>query len=456
MSNSSLKPTDLAFQLSKAGEAIGLVIRQHLTLEQALSKVLKTVDHHSACGAITDLAFYALRCYGRGSELVKWLSGKPRLKPDLLVDFLSLCCALLSDLSKPKYSSHTLVDQAVKACKAHKKLSRASGLVNACLRNYLRDADAWQAHINQSQLAQWNFPSWWVKKLQQAYPEHWQSLLQQANEHPPMVLRVNRRVSDAEQYHALLLAEGIQSTVLNRYAVVLAEPVAVNQLPGFEQGAVSVQDAAAQMAVPLLNPQDGQRILDCCAAPGGKTGHILEWADSNVLALDIHAKRLQKVAQNYQRLLPTLGPSHGFEAKAVDANSLDAWWDGQLFDHVLADLPCTGSGVVRRHPEIRWLKSADQLLELSHIQHSLLNSLWSTLKPGGTLLLVTCSVFPEEGEGLVRAFLAQTPDAVLLPASPGVILPTQDFDDSLVVSKKSQRYFLSPDGFYYALLSKRL
>ncbi len=447
-----IKP-QLCDQLLKATEAIGWVIRHELPLEQALARVLANVVDESSRGAITDLSFYGLRSYGRGLELVRAVSSKSRIKPVFLEDFLALCCALLSDQSETKYLPYTLVDQAVYASQSHAQLHRAQGFVNACLRNLLRQLPAFLAKVNQSLVAQWSFPLWWINKVQQEYPDHWQLILEQANEHPPMVLRVNRRVCDALTYQKRLHEHGLHSLSLGVQGVLLFKPVSVEQLPGFRQGHVSVQDSAAQMAVPLLNPQHGQRVLDCCAAPGGKTGHLLEWADIDLLALDSQAARLEKVHENYVRIQPTLGASHRFQASAVRAEDVDRWWDGQEFDLILADLPCSGSGVVRRHPDIRWLRQPGQLNDLSQIQHTILDSLWSTLKPGGTLLQVTCSIFAEEGRLLTDAFLAKHADAKLLPTSLGVTLPVRN-DLDVQGGLKSPRYGLSPDGFSFALFNK--
>lgn len=446
--------SSLAFQLLKASKAISQVIRQKYTLDHALGAVLADVDQHGARGAIADLSYYGLRSYGLGGELVRLLSSKPNLKPVLLEDFLILCGSLLADPNELKYPTHTLVDQAVKACKGHPKLNRASGFVNGCLRHLLRNHSDLLKQATKLPVAYWNFPAWWIEKLRSSYPDHWQLLLEQANTHPPMVLRVNRRVCDAMSYKQLLKKLEIESEPMGSHTLVLMRPVAVDSLPGFQQGHVSVQDSAAQMAVALLKPKNGQRVLDCCAAPGGKTGHLLEWADIDLLALDSQPKRLEKVHQNYQRIQPTLTEAHSFRALAVKAQAVSQWWDGKPFDLILADLPCSGSGVVRRHPEIRWLRKPDNLLELSQIQHTILDSLWPTLNPGGTLLLVTCSIFYEEGSLLTEAFLAKHSDARLSPASPGVTLPTEAEKPYVQGGRRGQRFQFSPDGFYYALLTK--
>lgn len=446
-----LKQTDLAFALTRASQAIHEVIRNGQSLDQALVKSLEGVDQPAARGAITDLSYYGLRWRGRGQALVSLLSGKPRLKPEYLEDFLALCFSLIWSTENAKYPAHTVVDQAVTACAANKKLERAKGLVNACLRNFLRDQEKWVNLSGRKLQAAWNFPKWWVLKLQNQHPAHWQTLLEQANTHPPMVLRVNSRCLTGHDYVNQLKEKGLMATLMSPQTVMVTEPVPVQQLPGFEEGWVSVQDSAAQMAARLLAPKDGDRVLDACAAPGGKTGHLLELADIDLLALDSSEKRLKRVHENYERLKPTLGDQHQLTVCAAAAEQVQAWWDGRPFDSIVADLPCSGSGVVRRHPDIRWLRREQDLAQLSQIQHTILNSLWPTLKPGGTLLLVTCSIFLEEGSQLLDAFLKTHTDAKSLDA-PGVVLPIVSPEQS----NAARRFDLSPDGFFYALISKEV
>lgn len=451
MSSEAFKQTDLAFVLTKASLVIHEVMRYGLSLDHALVKVLDGVDHPSARGAITDLSYYGLRWRGRGQALVGLLSGKPRLKPELLEDFLALCFSLIWNVEQAKYPAHTVVDQAVKACGASRKLQAAKGFVNACLRNFLRDQEKWVELSGRKPQPKWNFPKWWVLKLQNQHPADWQNILEQANTHPPMVLRVNRRCCSGQDYIDQLQQMGLMAMLMGPQTVMISEPLPVQQLPGFKNGVVSVQDSAAQMAANLLQPKNGQRVLDACAAPGGKTGHLLELADIDLTALDSSEKRLVRVYENYERLKPTLGCAHNLTVKAAPAENVQAWWDGQLFDSIIADLPCSGSGVVRRHPDIRWLRREQDLKQLSQIQHTILNSLWPTLKPGGTLLLVTCSIFLEEGPQLLDTFLETHVDAKPLPA-PGLVLPVVSPEHSSV----AKRFDLSPDGFFYGLISKKV
>lgn len=446
-----LKETDLAFALLKASRVSQAVILQGRSLDKALANQLEDVYASAARGAISDLAYFSLRWRGSGLFLTQQLTGKKELKPALLEHLLTLAFGLLASPQPAKYKPHTLVDQVVTACAASKDLVRAKGLANACLRRYLREEGDWLQKLQKNDLARWNHPAWWLAKLRDQHPSHFEVILEQANTQPPMVLRINQRCGSAEQYLAKLQATGLGAIVLGRQTLVLEKPIPVFELPGFTEGEVSIQDQAAQLAGQLLPVQDGHRVLDACAAPGGKTGHLLEKADIDLLALDSSEARLERVKSNYERLKPTLGNQARLTIKAAEAQNTKAWWDGQPFDAIVADLPCSGSGVVRRHPDIRWLRRPEDIEQLSQIQDTILHSLWPTLKPGGTLLLVTCSIFLEEGPLLTEAFLKNHPDAVALKA-PGSVMPSPvgSGPDSYT------RFAQSPDGFYYALFQKAL
>jgi 16S rRNA (cytosine967-C5)-methyltransferase len=297
-------------------------------------------------------------------------------------------------------------------------------------------------------VARWNHPAWWIALLQRDYPADWQAILAANNRPAPMTLRVNRRQTSQAAYLQALRAAGMAATPSGPDGLVLARPAPVQALPGFAQGWVSVQDAAAQMAAPLLlqglNLGPGGRILDACAAPGGKTAHLLELCDAEVTALDVDPQRCERIGQTLQRL--------GLRARivAADAGVPAAWWDGQPFDAILLDAPCTASGIVRRHPDVRWLRRESDVAQLAAIQARLLATLWPLLKPGGRLLYCTCSVFRAEGEQQVQAFLAHNTQARLLP-SPGHLLPTSATAGDAVPDNQSSDH----DGFYYALLEKR-
>lgn len=362
----------------------------------------------------------------------------------------------------PVYAVHTVVDQAVSAAAGNRGLQAGKGMVNGVLRNYLRQRESLLATLGNAPEARWNFPAWWVRRLKADYPGQWQALLTASDVPGPMTLRVNRRRQSVEGLLDCLTQAGIGARAVGAYGVVLDQPRPVHDVPGFDEGWWSVQDAAAQMAAPLLAPRDGMRVLDACAAPGGKTAHLLELADVHLLALDTDEQRLQRVADNLERLGLDDGPVF---LCCADAADLDAWWDGEPFDAVLADVPCTASGVVRRHPDIRWLRREADVARTAALQRRIVDALWRTVKPGGRLLYATCSVFPQECEAQARAFASRWPDAERLPA-PGQLLPTdaQRLTDgqSAAATADGAPGSAQPvaesglyDGFFYALFAKR-
>ena len=388
------------------------------------------------------LSFTVLRRIGRAQALRQALVPK---KPapwvdSLLISALALACGT-------EYDEHTLVDQAVTAAK--RKAERASGLVNAVLRRFLRERDALMADTDRDPMARHNHPEWWIARLQKDWPDHWEALLAANQVQPPMTLRVNVRHATASDYLQKLADAGIQGHLLPAQAqvpqaIVLDSAVPVNRLPDFEQGAVSVQDASAQLAAHLLlAPIAGQtlpagaKVLDACAAPGGKTAHLLELADLDVTAIDAAPDRLKRVTETLDRL--------GLRATTVaaDASQPDTWWDGEFFDAILLDAPCSASGIVRRHPDVRWLRRDSDIAQLARTQDAMLTALWPKLKPGGRLLYCTCSVFKQEGQARIDAFLQRTPSAQALP-SPGHLLPVVEYPEDPAMG----------DGFFYALLIK--
>jgi 16S rRNA (cytosine967-C5)-methyltransferase len=386
------------------------------------------------------LAFDVLRRLGSGQSVRAQLAPKtpPREVDALLVSAL----ALLWPQPRPPYPDHTLVDQAVAAVR--KRAPAAAGFVNAVLRRFVREREALAAAAERSPLGAFNHPAWWIERLKRDWPAQWQALLAQANQRPPMTLRVNARRTDAAAYAQRLTAQGIASRAVGTHALVLGEPRPVHDLPGFAEGEISVQDAAAQRAAPLLigaGLPPRARVLDACAAPGGKTAHLLELADLDLLALDADAQRLARVQDTLARLAlhATL--------RAGDARRPAAWWDGRSFDAILLDAPCSASGIVRRHPDIRWLRRPEDIDALARTQAELLDALWPLLAPGGRLLYATCSIFRAEGQAQIDAFLQRVGPGVarLDPASPGHLLPLPDNDPAGPPSA---------DGFFYALLHK--
>lgn len=414
---------------------------------RSLTVQLESVAHDLRPG-VQALSFHVLRQLGRATALRELLAIKtpPPAADALLCTALALCWR---DEDAP-YPIHTLVNQTVEAARKQRNTQAQSGFINACLRRFMREREALVLQTNADLSSQWNHPRWWVERLQADHPLHWQQLLQQAQQPAPMTLRVNIRHHTVAAYQQQLQAIGLESKVVGAQGLQLTKAVPVQQLPGFSAGHVSVQDAAAQVAAPLLlqglPAVKPWRILDACAAPGGKTGHLLEIApQAQVLALDVDAARCERVHQNLQRLgLPA-------QVLAADAGQPATWWDGQLFDAVLLDAPCTASGIVRRHPDVRWLRRPTDSGQLARTQAALLKALWPLLKPGGRLLYCTCSVFKGEGDETVQAFLQRNTDALLQP-SPGHLIPGQPPVGLPVDHNPLGEH----DGFYYALLEKRL
>lgn len=397
-------------------------------------------------GGVQALCFHVWRYWGRAQALRAQLVRKP---PPPMVDAL-LCSALALawNAEDSAYDAFTLVNQAVEAAKRQPETKAQANFVNACLRRFLRERDALLAATDADPVAHWNHPRWWITRLQNDHPQQWADILTAANRHAPMTLRVNQRRIQPQAYLSLLRAAGMDGRQVSANAIELQSPAPVQALPGFGDGWVSVQDAAAQLAALLLldgYQGDGPcRILDACAAPGGKTGHLLECTEAEVLALEVDPRRAERISSNVQRL--------GLQTQVVvaDASAVPSWWDGRLFNLILLDAPCTASGIVRRHPDIRWLRRESDVAQLAATQRHLLNTLWPLLLPGGRLLFCTCSIFRAEGDAQVQAFLGHNTDAVLLP-SPGHLLPNSSPESGLVADNPLGDH----DGFFYALFEKR-
>lgn len=382
-------------------------------------------------GAAQDLCYGALRFCGQLSAVLDALLNKPleseRLRGLLLV--------ALYQLQYSRAAPYAVVDHAVTAAQ-RLGAGAAKGLVNAVLRNFLRRREALLAQAARSDEGRYNHPQWWVDRLRAEYPREFEAILDAANQRPPMTLRVNRRRSTASDYLSRLAAQGIAAERLGAAALRLERPVAVGAVPGFGEGVVSVQDYGAQLAAPLLDLSAGMRVLDACAAPGGKAAHLLELEEIELTALDADETRLKRVRENLDRL--------GFAARLAvgDAARPETWWDGKPFERILADVPCSASGVARRHPDVKWLRRESDIARFAAVQAAILEGLWRTLARGGKLLYATCSVFREENQERVADFLRRHEEAQSLPlsgidASDGQLLPA-----------------IHHDGFFYALLRK--
>ena len=379
--------------------------------------------------AITDFTFGTLRCYGRVQALERALSHRGRAAPRVRA---LLWCALVA-LERGRYAEYTLVDQAVQACGLLDQ-GHARGYLNGALRAFLRSREALVRRIAALEEANFQHPQWWIDAVRRDHPQQWREILEAGNSHPPMCLRVNRRRARVDTYLEQAADAGLSVRRVGECAIVLDSPVPVARLPGFAEGWVSVQDAGAQRCAPLLEIAPGQRVLDACAAPGGKAAHILETADVQLTALELDPERAASIAPSLARL------GLSAEVRVADCTVLEDWWDGRPYDRVLADVPCSGSGVARRHPDMKWLRRSSDLRRLAQRQSAILETLWRVLAPGGRLLYVTCSVFHEENDAVLDAFCAAFPEA-RRENLPGGTMPY------LLPSAEH-------DGFYFGLLTK--
>jgi 16S rRNA (cytosine967-C5)-methyltransferase len=431
------------WQLLQAAAQVALAVQNGRSMTAALENV-----HKDLRPGVQALSFQTMRWWGRALALRKCLARKaPPAQADAL-----LCTALAlswQDELAP-YPVHTLVNQAVEAARRHKDMRAQAPFVNACLRRFLRERETLIAQTDTDFTALWNHPTWWVKRLQTDHPQDWQTILQAAQSAAPMTLRVSPEHSTVQAYLQVLEAQGIAAKAVGQFGVQLLKAVPVHQLPGFSDGHVSVQDAAAQLAAPLLlnglqAAHQTLRLLDACAAPGGKTGHLLECRpEAQVLALDVDPVRCERIQQNLDRLKVKA------QIVAADAAKPAEWWDGQSFDGILLDAPCTASGIGRRHPDVRWLRRESDVAQLAAIQAKLLKALWPLVKLGGRLLYCTCSVFKAEGESQIQTFVQHNTDAQILP-SPGHLTPSSATSETSLRDNVMGEH----DGFYYALLEKR-
>ncbi|MEN9357238.1 MAG: Ribosomal small subunit methyltransferase [Pseudomonadota bacterium] len=453
-------PVDaLAFALLRAAEAVNQVVDGR-NLDMALAACWqKHAPLPAMRGAIQELTYGTLRQHGRGDFLLQRLLREPL---DNLGDkplLRALLLVALYRLEARPAEAHTIVDQAVEAV-ARIGRGQFKALANAVLRNRLRQSESLLCAADSDEGAHYCYPRWWLDKIRATYPsaadrvdsaesEQWLAILMAGNTHPPMTLRVNRRQGTALDYQHLLTQHGIHSRLLdeNNTALLLERPVGVDQLPGFFEGRVSVQDWGAQQAAFLLDVTDGQRVLDACAAPGGKTTHLLERADIELLALEAEATRSARIDENLRRLKLTA------TVKTADCRAVESWWDGRPYDRILADVPCSASGVVRRHPDIKWLRREQDVIGFARTQREILDALWRTLAPGGKMLYCTCSLFPLENIAQIDAFLHRHADAQCLKLPPPAGTSTAPLplrDDVLQLTPSATH-----DGFFYALLQKR-
>lgn len=401
-----------------------------------LNQVLKQINHAEPLfnpqqrGALQDLSYGTLRYYGQLTRILDALLNKPI--QDIQIRFLLLIA--LYQLQYTKAAQYAIVDFAVNTVRTINPA--ASGLVNAVLRNFIRKNKEILARVALTEEGRYSYPQWWINAIKSQYGIKAEAILLAGNRHPPMTLRVNRKRLLAADYLSLLLQNNIQARLVEPDAILLEHPMAVDKLPGFKDGLVSVQDAGAQYAAGFLDVLPGMYVLDACAAPGGKSAHLLESADIDLLALDKDETRLTRVSENIQRL------NLNATLLAGDAGQPSDWWNGKQFQRILADVPCSATGVVRRHPDIKWLRRMADIESFGQQQQHILNALWPLLEIGGKLLYVTCSIFERENQQVVANFMEEHTNATQLPLNAagmdqGQLLPTEHHD-----------------GFFYALLQK--
>jgi 16S rRNA (cytosine967-C5)-methyltransferase len=398
-----------------SAQILSQVCFQGRSLSQALSQTLDNLQDKTQNPLIQEICYGVLRDYPRLSAISEGLLKKPFKAKD--GDIQSLLLVGLYQLIAMRVPDHAAVSETVAATKDLKK-PWARALANAVLRNFLREKDNRIKQAEQTEEGCWAHPQWLIDEIRTAWPDQWEAILTVNNERPPA-----------------------QASMIVASAVQLSQPVDVASLPGFAEGRVSVQDAAAQLAAGLLQLESGQRVLDVCAAPGGKTGHILEAADVDLTAVDIDAKRLEKIDQNLQRL--------GQTARLIvgDAKEPDIWWDGKAFDRILLDAPCSATGVIRRHPDIKILRRATDITALVELQAQILNAVWLLLKPGGMLLYATCSVLPRENSEQLAAFTDKCLDATPISID-------TDWGRTSGAGRQILPGENGMDGFYYACLKK--
>lgn len=424
-----------------AVQIIAAILRDEGSLSSLLPTYLSKVPERDR-SLLQQLCYGTLRFYPRLQCYLELLLAKPFKAKDLDIE-ATLACSLYQ-LLETRIPPHAAVNEAVATTLSLKK-KWAKGLVNAVLRRFLRERDALTEKLADNPVFETAHPQWLLDTLGQAWPEQLEALLAANNLQPPMCLRVNRTRGSREQYQQRLAEANIQAsaTAHSDDGLLLQQPCDVNSLPGFASGDVSVQDEAAQLAAPLLDTSPGQRILDACCAPGGKTGHLLELlqGDAEVVALDVSPLRLQRVEENLERL--------GLQAALIAADALDtdSWWDGRPFDRILLDAPCSATGVIRRHPDVKLLRSPADIAKLAALQLALLKALWPLLKEGGMLLYATCSVLPGENDQVVEEFLRGTPGVELEPVPTGAGIATSAGRQLLPQPE-------GHDGFYFARLKK--
>jgi 16S rRNA (cytosine967-C5)-methyltransferase len=411
------------------------------SLSECLPPQLATLKEPRDRAFVQALCYGVCRFYPCLDVILSHLMPKPMKAKDS--DVHALLMVGIYQIMDMQTAPHAAVSETVNAVEALKK-PWARGLVNAVLRQYLREQDSMPAIIESDDEAKYAHPGWWVAAVRKAWPEQWQEILIANNVHPPFSLRVNQQHTNTAEYLQKLMTQEFPAhrIAATQYGLILEQPVNVEQLPGFGAGDVTVQDGAAQLASELLQLTPGLRVLDACAAPGGKLTHILEIApDADVTAVEKDAERLIPIRENLQRL------QQQATLKCADAADLSAWWDGKLFDRILLDAPCSASGVIRRHPDIKLLRLPTDIRTLAAVQSQILASLWETLQAGGLMVYATCSIFPDENVNVIKHFLTTQPDA-----QEEIIIA--DWGVACEIGRQILPGMHEMDGFYFACLRK--
>ena len=418
-----------------AADCVSEVIKGH-NLNQVFERHF---DHHSHItpqqkSIAIFLAYGAIRFLGENQFFIRKLINKKITNKKIE----ALLCVALFQLNHDQSTEFTVVNEAVKAAKFINK-SWAGSFVNGVLRNFIRQKDNLKSELKNDDEAFYSYPLWWIKLIKQEYNKDWESILLNGNKHPPLTLRINVRKINLKQYEEKLKSESIEYRILGDIALELTQPIPVEKIPGFIDGEVSVQDFGAQLAAQLLDLKDGQVCLDACSAPGGKTGHMLEMADIELVSIDQEKDRLHKVKENLERL-----KLHA-HLKCADLTGIKSWWNEKLFDRILLDAPCSASGVVRRHVDIKWLRRPRDIDMFAKQQKIMLQAMWQLLKKGGKLLYATCSIFPDENQRVIDDFIKEHSDAKEVKWS--VDSKYSKYENQLIPSENH-------DGFFYALFEK--
>lgn len=433
-----MKRDSLGFLIKLAAEA-WRSFKEGNSIEKAISQNNYATGKERA--AIQSIVFFSMRKKALIDWVVKKLVSRAPTEPTRSV--LEIAIGLLNN---PKENAYTVVNQAVQLVKETPTTKNSANFINAILRRFLREKEQLLQEAGSDEVVKYNAPRWWINRYKAVFGKESEKIFFLQKRQPPMVLRVNRRKGSPAEIQEEFLRQRINAQCIGLDGLILEKPLPVDQVPGFLEGRISVQDAGSQLAARFLDVKDGMGVLDACAAPGGKTAHILELAEANVLALEVDPKRAIRIQENLDRL--------GLQAsiKVADAGKPEQWWDGQPFDRILLDAPCTASGIVRRHPDIPWLRRPEDIEALAKTQQYLLMKLWPLLARGGKMLYSVCSVFDEEGPRQIQRFMKTSVGAKLIPlgGSGETLLrlrPSQEERDGA-------SWPGTHDGFFYALIEK--